>query len=289
MTTALSASVTWSHNSDAQYRAWGSAICDTLIAAGGVRQTWTGQVDWATVLRPAGVNSINAYDIIKFNDGYGDYYLKIGFGTYNGALNYLRANFQFGLTHDGAGNLGPTGGVPIIGDFNNQAGNQVAPIAVCLTNGVLAMSWPLFMLVIERRVNPSIPAYATENTFVIAEIAPSQFTHLTLPTNAFCLRYAPGFYQYGPSGGVPFCVVPWGITASQRGADKVSLWRWKFQIPYSYTFHNGVSFITTEIPTGTVFSAATIPGMPARTMRSSGVDRAANGNIITYSAAHVWE
>lgn len=52
---------------DATFRTWGSGIAAQLLATGLVKTGDTGQIDWATVLRPA-AGAVGGYEIWRFDD-----------------------------------------------------------------------------------------------------------------------------------------------------------------------------------------------------------------------------
>lgn len=53
---------------NAEFRAWGSGIAAGIVAAGLVKTTDTGQIDWTTVLTPTVANTKRGYEIYRFND-----------------------------------------------------------------------------------------------------------------------------------------------------------------------------------------------------------------------------
>jgi hypothetical protein len=55
------------HTTDAQFRAWGLELSNALQAAGFVKTADTGQINWATVVRPA-INTSAGYEIYRFDD-----------------------------------------------------------------------------------------------------------------------------------------------------------------------------------------------------------------------------
>jgi len=71
------------HSSDAEFRAWGLALSNALTAAGFPKSADTGQIDWATVARPA-VNTAGGYEIRYLDDSLHatkPCYVKIEYGT----------------------------------------------------------------------------------------------------------------------------------------------------------------------------------------------------------------
>lgn len=92
---------------DARFRAWGSAISAALAAMGLVKTADTGQIDWASVARPAGSNAVAGFEIWRFNDGLQatlPVFIKLEYGT--GATNTGCSWWvTVGMATDGAGAL----------------------------------------------------------------------------------------------------------------------------------------------------------------------------------------
>ena len=97
---------------DATFRAWGKSISDCVKAAALTAHTDTGQIDWATVLRPA-ANTYAGYEIFKLttdtqNSTLGCY-IKLEYGQ-GATLGYAALRIQVGTGTNGAGTLtGQTG------------------------------------------------------------------------------------------------------------------------------------------------------------------------------------
>lgn len=90
------------HTTDAGYRAW---IIDfhLLISTAGLVQTAdTGQINTASVTRPA-ANNVNGYSIWRMPDS--SLYFKFQFGTGAGATNQPRIQLQVGEGSNGSGTL----------------------------------------------------------------------------------------------------------------------------------------------------------------------------------------
>lgn len=86
MTTQTWVSVV-AHSSDADFRAWGSELSAKLAAAGLVKHTDTGQINWTTVTRP-GISTAAGFEIWRFNDslqGTAPIFIKLEYGTANAA------------------------------------------------------------------------------------------------------------------------------------------------------------------------------------------------------------
>lgn len=94
------------HQNDAGFRAWGHDFSTRLAAIGLAQTADTGQIDWATVTRPA-TNTTAGYEIWRFDDTQqsdAPIYLKFEYGT-NNASTRPRILVSIGTGSDGSGNL----------------------------------------------------------------------------------------------------------------------------------------------------------------------------------------
>ncbi len=95
---------------DAEFRAWGKPISDALTSFGLTKTADTGQVDWATVIKPTGTNIYAAYEIRQFTDDLQStlpIFFKIGFGLgASTTLNGSGISIQVGTSTNGAGAIG---------------------------------------------------------------------------------------------------------------------------------------------------------------------------------------
>jgi hypothetical protein len=107
MTTYISSgSVTVLHNSDAAYRAWGSALSAALQGCGLVMTADTGQVDWLTVTRPS-INTFNGYEIYRFDDAMqatAPIFIKVQYGT-GSSTTHARILLIIGTGSNGSGTI----------------------------------------------------------------------------------------------------------------------------------------------------------------------------------------
>lgn len=91
---------------DPTFRAWGQAIHDQLIAAGLTQTSDTGQINLATVARPA-TSSYGGYEIFRFNDAKQatePLFIKFEYGQASSA-NRPMLKCHTGTGTDGAGTL----------------------------------------------------------------------------------------------------------------------------------------------------------------------------------------
>lgn len=88
---------------DADFRVWGKAISDALTTVGIAKSGDTGQIDWATVARPA---AFAGYEIRVFGDALQasvPVFIKIEYGIVNTTMPCLRVSVGFAT--NGAGTL----------------------------------------------------------------------------------------------------------------------------------------------------------------------------------------
>ena len=103
--TATTANFT--NSSDANFRTWGSYLAGRLLASGWVQTGDTGQINWTTVLTPAGINTFNGYEIWRMNDtlqASAPVYMKIEYGE-GANVDGPAVRTRFSTGSDGAGNL----------------------------------------------------------------------------------------------------------------------------------------------------------------------------------------
>jgi hypothetical protein len=90
---------------DAEFRAWGQAIAAQWTAVGLVKTTDTGQIDWATVLRPgAGLDA--GYEVYRFDDAFqatSPVFIRVVYKMYNTTIPAIRVSVGAGT--NGAGSL----------------------------------------------------------------------------------------------------------------------------------------------------------------------------------------
>jgi hypothetical protein len=95
-------------DTDANFRLWGKWVSDRLAAFGWVQAADTGQINWATVTKPAGVNASQGYEIWKLGDALqatAPMYLKLEYGSSAGAATTPALYFTISNGSDGAGTL----------------------------------------------------------------------------------------------------------------------------------------------------------------------------------------
>lgn len=94
------------HETDAQFREWGSEFSGKMAAVGLIQTADTGQINWTTVVRP-GTNTNAGYEIWRFDDapqGTAPIFLRVEYGT-SGGPTQPRIQMQFGTGSNGSGTL----------------------------------------------------------------------------------------------------------------------------------------------------------------------------------------
>jgi len=107
MSYAATAALAPDNSTDANFRAWGSAISAKFASMGLVNTTDTGQINWTTVTHPTTTNAKTGYEIWRFNDTLQStvpLYLKIEYGS-GGAANAPTLWISIGSGSNGSGTL----------------------------------------------------------------------------------------------------------------------------------------------------------------------------------------
>lgn len=106
MTTATSTSVI-SHAGTTQFRAWGLELSNMLTTIGFIKSSDTGQINWASVTRPA-VGVSGGYEIRYMNDslhGTAPIYVKLEYGTDAASAAYPAMWITIGTASNGSGTI----------------------------------------------------------------------------------------------------------------------------------------------------------------------------------------
>lgn len=135
-------------STDAEFRAWATAVHDMLVEAGLTQTADTGQINLATVLRPA-ANASAGYEIFRFNDAEQatlPIFLKVFYGMGNPA-NLPGINIHVGTGTNGSGTLtGQTTGLgaTINGPSNTApVSGQTRPAWAAYADGALSVAFGL--------------------------------------------------------------------------------------------------------------------------------------------------
>ncbi len=117
---------------DAEFRAWGSALSAQLAAMGLIKHTDTGQIDWATVVRAAAGASAG-FEIWRFNDtlqATAPVFIKLEYGS-GSVQNNPGFWITVGTATNGTGTL--TG---VVGTRTNFSGGANSATAIaCFISG----------------------------------------------------------------------------------------------------------------------------------------------------------
>lgn len=140
---------TWSsgniHDSDANFRIWGSEFSAKLALCGLIQTADTGQINWATVLRPA-AGAVAGYEIWRFNDAMqasAPIFLRFNFGTSSAATG-PSIRVELGTGSDGAGVITGIGsGVAMAMNHGDTVSGSATPTPsyFCHTEGSFGWIW----------------------------------------------------------------------------------------------------------------------------------------------------
>lgn len=130
-------------NTDADFRTWGSTISAALATLGLVNTADTGQINWTTVVKPAGTSTQSGYEIWRFADslqGTTPVYLKLTYGS-AAAADRPSLWIQVGSGSNGTGTLtGQTNTqVQSAGSVSKTAGVTL-PFWACGNSGELLLA-----------------------------------------------------------------------------------------------------------------------------------------------------
>lgn len=283
------------HSNDADFRAWGSELSAKFVAAGLVKHTDTGQINWSTVTRPA-ANTAGGFEIWRFDDslqGTAPIYLKIEYGTGVSAA-YPQIWLTVGTGTNGSGTLNGT-----VSDRNT----------VAFSGAVSAGNYPSYLCVAAGFVGLIHKAGASGSSTGFAFFAVSR-THDTAGdatgngffvlwggnatsavSNSQSVRTAATAAAYTASN--VYTCVPAQPVGSLVGADYqvypvMGIW------PRVYVLPTLATVISSEVPAGTTFQVAMV-GASNRTLIAVGsgfrcvVVGTGPGVIGTYGLAMLWE
>lgn len=134
----LATSILYDSSSDANFRSWGSAF-NAIVTVGGfwAQTADTGQINWTTVLHPAGANTFQGFEIYKSQDSLSTtfpIFMRIDYGAGSGTPLNAAIKITFGTGTNGAGTL--TGNVSSIMTISSAtAGQGATPISVFSSGG----------------------------------------------------------------------------------------------------------------------------------------------------------
>ena len=166
------------HDYDAVFREWGEEFSTALSTIGLVKTSDTGQIDWATVLRPA-VNTEAGYEIWRFNDAAQStlpIFIRFGFGTGSVATS-PKITFRIGTATNGAGviNANDEGTDRNLNSYAGSSADTARMSYFVLRNGFLGIVWKisasttdlgLGFLVVARTVDSNGDATDEAHTYI---------------------------------------------------------------------------------------------------------------------------
>lgn len=134
------------HTTDAEFRTWGSELSTKLQAfsatPGLTKTADTGQINWATVTRPA-ANTDAGYEVYYLNDSLNataPIYFKIYYGTNTNTTN-PRIRIEIGTGSNGSGTLSGLGSGTVY--IANSASTNATSLSsyACVNTGFVGLSW----------------------------------------------------------------------------------------------------------------------------------------------------
>lgn len=282
------------HSSDADYRAWIIAFHAALTAVGMVQTSDTGQVNTATVTRPA-TNTSNAYSIWRFDDtlqATAPIFIRFDFGTHASA-NIPRIQLTIGTGSNGSGTI--TGALQTIATWNpnnTPAGGFNYLTAACHVEGCFWIAWsvrtdasnsPGGCFIICRTVDASGVPDAT-GAFIQYNSATTVFQR--------SVRFAATAANYGLLSSNRTCLVI-GETASNLlpGSDRNFYLNWMLS-PYVVPIFGMVTVLNNDVAPGIEFDITPVGAIsrhyycPTRSQNSGNADASHTTN---YNFAFIWE
>lgn len=124
------------NDTDANFRAWGNGLSSAIQAVGLVRTADTGQIIWTTVTRPTAANTMQGYEIFRFNDslqGTAPIFLKIEYGSGNYGGSVVAYKTTVGKGTDGAGNI--TGVLHVLTQTGSSSGSSSSDFLSYVSSG----------------------------------------------------------------------------------------------------------------------------------------------------------
>lgn len=275
-------------------RAWGAELKAKMAAAGVVQTADTGQVDWASVARPAAANLIIGYEIWRLPDS--SLYFKMEYWT---GVTTVTNSPQFWLTvgtgSDGAGGI--TGTISTRTNLANVAqaiSSATTPRAsyCCCTADFFGLAFKVagaattpsvFGFSIEKFVD--VTGAATTDGFVVRMMGLSttalqivQAVRTASPATVFAATTA-------------FCLVPANVTASADELGNNQVFLHSHPSPRGIFGNFTCTVIVAEVALGNTFSVALV-GATAKTFMGLG-NALGTGNtgsaLATWGTAFLWQ
>ena len=175
-------------NDDATFRQWGRGISEQIAAMGLVRTSDTGQIDWATVLKPAST-AFAGYEMWRFDDALqatAPVFIKLEYGANAGNRPYLRP--QVGQGTSGTGIVGTAYGnaqtisAPLVWPYpllSYCSGSKSRLSLATNYNGIVTGSSYTFVILIER---VKLPNGSDTDDAILTLLSTNQWQIIPLPT-----------------------------------------------------------------------------------------------------------
>lgn len=291
MTTA-SATFAYDHSSDAGFRVWGKGVSDLLVAAGAVLTADTGQINWTTVTRP-GAGASAGYEMFKFTDTTGDWYLRVSYET-AAVATYPALSFQIGASTNGAGVL-DVNTVRSIGRWDRPVLSSATAVTsyACVYQGAMSLQFGQSttaggILTIERRRDRTTGALVSAFDFMAFGTSAGGAFGSANATRLLNVSWRANPAWVSTAGTYSMSsFVPFGQTSSGSAGDK-NIYVWYGSFPAAHVAISGCTYIASEITADTTFSVVLPPGSGSRTYRATGMLGAANQLTTTYAMAVLW-
>jgi hypothetical protein len=274
------------HNTDAEFRAWGSDIAQALLDVGLVKTADTGQINWTTVARPA-ANNYGGYEIWRYPDS--SIYMKWEFGTGSDAAQPA-IRVRVSNNSNGAGTLtGVVSSARIM--YRDSSGIGANKLSwMCLKDGFFG-----FLGYRTPGSNDAFGFFAVARTTDANGATSSLGATVYWHGNTFsteraavqALNFSTGYVGPVSTTGT-YCAVPHGITSSLVGGDSQAFVHWT-AMPRVYPVMPLCTVVSTEVPTGSTFNVALVGSTPRTYLALDTTVSGATSGDITFKLAMLWE
>ena len=290
------------HNlmTDANFRAWGSAISSAFAAVGLVKTNDTGQINWTTVVRLAGVTG---YEIWRYPDS--SVFFKIEYGMSNSG-NGARIWLTAGQGSNGSGTITGTQSTRAL--FVGGSGTQTAE------DTITTLSWMCFkdnflgFSANRPASNLSIGFFCiaptTNNSGAVNSIGVTVYRasgSSRTPLHVQALNFQTGVSLPVNTVGA-YCLIPQGavLGSPDNNSQASSLTNGDFQcyahwtaMPRVYPVMQMCSVLNSEVPIGSVFQATLVGSQPRSYMALDdlcpGTMQGTTLNYFSSRCAMLWE
>lgn len=151
MTTQAS-SITYDNSTDGLFQAWTSAFDSGITTVGMTAHAQAGEINFATVTKPAAANASQGFRVYKYNDGLTEAYMKVEFGSGDSGALEPALYFTWGRTLDGSGNFS---GVDVSGRYRVKMASANAALGTVTTR--FCMSGASFSINFNEALNGASP------------------------------------------------------------------------------------------------------------------------------------